>query len=353
MGKPTGFLEIQRRQVPHRNVAGRLADFLEVELGLDAAALRNQAARCMDCGTPFCHGTGCPLRNRIPEFNDLVYRGRWREASENLHSTNNFPEFTGRVCPALCEASCTLSLNDQPVLIRHIELRVVERAWEEGWIVPLRDAKRSGRRVAIVGSGPSALAAAQQLARAGHDVVVFEKRRAVGGLLRLGIPDFKLHKKVLDRRLAQLAAEGVEFQTGVHIGEDLSPKYLRQHFDAILLALGAGEPRDLRVPGRELAGVHFALDFLGQQNRLIAGQAVDASERICMPERPSWSWAAATPAATASAPRAGRAPVKWFNWKSCPSRPPSAAPRTRGRIGRESSAPRPATRKVAFAAGRS
>jgi NAD(P)H-dependent glutamate synthase small subunit len=239
-----------------------------------------QASRCMDCGIPFCHGAGCPLKNRIPEFNDLLYRGLWREACDNLHSTNNFPEITGRICPALCEASCTLSLGDQPVLIRHIEWQIVERGWAEGWIVPLLPLEKSGRRVAIIGSGPAALAAAQQLARAGHDVVVFEKNARIGGLLRYGIPDFKLDKKILDRRLEQMRAEGVEFQTGVQIGQDISAGYIRGHFDAICLALGAAAPRDLAVPGRELANVHFAMDFLSQQNRRNAGEFVDPATAI-------------------------------------------------------------------------
>jgi glutamate synthase (NADPH/NADH) small chain len=273
-------MEIPRRDVPHRDVAERVKDYFEIDLPLDGEAILDQAARCMDCGIPFCHGSGCPLKNRIPEFNDLLYRGRWREACDNLHSTNNFPEITGRICPSLCEASCTLNLNDQPVLIRHIELQIVERGWAQGWIAPLKPARNTGRRVAIVGSGPAGLAAAQQLARAGHDVVVFEKNARVGGLLRYGIPDFKLDKKVLDRRLAQMEAEGVEFQTGVVIGEDISPKYLLNQFDAICIALGAGEPRDLAVPGRELKNVHLALDFLGQQNRLNGGEFVDPAAVI-------------------------------------------------------------------------
>jgi glutamate synthase (NADPH/NADH) small chain len=273
-------MEIPRHDVPHRDVNERVKDYFEIDLPLDGEAILDQAARCMDCGIPFCHGSGCPLKNRIPEFNDLLYRGRWQEACDNLHSTNNFPEITGRICPSLCEASCTLNLNDQPVLIRHIELQIVERGWTEGWITPLKPARNTGRRVAIVGSGPAGLAAAQQLARAGHDVVVFEKNARVGGLLRYGIPDFKLDKKVLDRRLEQMEAEGVEFQTGVQIGEDISPKYLLNQFDAICVALGAGQPRDLVVPGRELKNVYMALDFLGQQNRVNSGEFVDPAAII-------------------------------------------------------------------------
>jgi glutamate synthase (NADPH/NADH) small chain len=273
-------MEIPRHDVPHRDVGERVKDYFEIDLPLSGEAILDQAARCMDCGIPFCHGSGCPLKNRIPEFNDLLYRGRWREACDNLHSTNNFPEITGRICPSLCEASCTLNLNDQPVLIRHIELQIVERGWAQGWITPLKPARNTGRRVAIVGSGPAGLAAAQQLARAGHDVVVFEKNARIGGLLRYGIPDFKLDKKVLDRRLAQMEAEGVEFQTGVQIGEDISPKYLLNQFDAICIASGAGHPRDLVVPGRELKNVHLALDFLGQQNRVNGGEFVDPAAVI-------------------------------------------------------------------------
>jgi glutamate synthase (NADPH/NADH) small chain len=270
VGKPTGFLDHSRRDPLHRPAEERVRDAREIDVPLTHEEIRNQAARCMDCGVPFCHGVGCPLESRIPEFNDLLYRGRWREASDLLHSTNNFPEFTGRLCPALCESACSLSINDQPVLIRHIDWQIVERAWQEGWIVPLPPARRTGRKVAIVGSGPAGLTAAQQLARSGHDVTVFEKDHGIGGLLRYGIPDFKLDKGVLDRRLAQLAAEGVHFQTDADVGEDISAKYLRKTHDAILLAMGAGQPRELNVPGRELAGVVLALDYLSAQNRLVA-----------------------------------------------------------------------------------
>ncbi|MGC9454377.1 MAG: glutamate synthase subunit beta [Phycisphaerae bacterium] len=274
MGKPTGFMEYKRTEPPHRPVRQRKGDFFEVELHLDEAELRNQAARCMDCGIPFCHGCGCSLANLIPEFNDMVYRGRWREASELLHATNNFPEITGRICPAPCEAACTLNVSDDPVLIRHIERQVAERAFEEGWVAPRPASKRTGRKVAVIGSGPAGLAAAQQLARAGHEVTVFEKSDRIGGLLRYGIPDFKLEKRILDRRLEQLRAEGVQFQTGVVAGEDLSARYLRKMFDAVLLAMGSTRPRDLTVPGRGLDNVVFAMDFLARQNRLVAGDDV-------------------------------------------------------------------------------
>jgi len=281
VAKPTGFLDYVRREVAHRAIDQRICDHFEVEIPHEQSVLVQQAARCMDCGIPFCHAVGCPLANRIPDFNDLVYKGRWRDACEVLHDTNNFPEITGRICPALCEASCTLNINDDPVLIRHIELQIAEKGFEEGWIVPQPAQARTGRKVAIIGSGPAGLTVAQQLARAGHDVVVFEKDAKVGGLLRYGIPDFKLAKSVLDRRLEQMAQEGVEFQTDVHIGDDISAKYLTSRFDAICLAIGAGQPRDLMVPGRELENVHFAMDFLRQQNRLNARQPLaDGQKRI-------------------------------------------------------------------------
>ncbi|MFA6133171.1 MAG: glutamate synthase subunit beta [Phycisphaerae bacterium] len=278
MAKPTGFIEYRRDEVPHRDVSERVKDYFEIDVPLPEARLLPQAARCMDCGVPFCHGAGCPLRNRIPEFNDLVYRGRWKEACENLHSTNNFPEITGRVCPALCEAACALNLHQEPVMIRHIEYQIVERAFAEGWIQPIFPPRHSGRRVAVIGSGPAGLAAAQQLARAGHAVTVFEKDNRPGGLLRYGIPDFKLEKRVIDRRLQQLAAEGVEFQNGVTVGEDISVRYLRKMYDAICLTMGAGAPRDLGVPGRGFDNILMALDFLSRQNQLLAGEPTAAAK---------------------------------------------------------------------------
>ena len=275
MGDPTGFLTHRRQDAPHRPVAERIKDYAETDTPLSAEDLTCQASRCMDCGIPFCHGTGCPLANRIPEFNDLVYRGRWRDALDVLQSTNNFPEITGRICPAPCEASCTLNINDDPVLIRHIEMQIVERGFTEGWIQPQPPTAMTEKRVAVVGSGPAGLAAAQQLARAGHEVIVYEKDHRPGGLLRYGIPDFKLDKSVLDRRIEQMEAEGVRFQTDVLLGEDLSASFIQRRFDAICLTMGAGEPRDLDVPGRELDGVHFAMDFLAEQNRRNAGELGD------------------------------------------------------------------------------
>ncbi|MDD4890171.1 MAG: glutamate synthase subunit beta [Phycisphaerae bacterium] len=288
MGKPGGFMEHRREEAGHRPAEQRVRDFLEIDLPLPEEKLLQQAARCMDCGIPFCHGTstvpgagaGCPVKNRIPDFNEMVFRGRWRDASDLLHSTNNFPEITGRICPALCEAACSLGINDDPVLVRHIEYQIVERAWREGWIQPQLPGEKTGRRVAIVGSGPSGLAAAQQLVRRGYDVTVFEKDDRIGGLLRYGIPDFKLDKRILDRRLEQLRAEGVEFQAGVHVGKDISARYLKKLYDAILLTMGAGWPRDLDVPGRQADNVHFAMDYLAQQNRINAGDRVFPHERI-------------------------------------------------------------------------
>ncbi len=277
MGKPTGFLEYARELPPPRPVEERLEDWAETQLGLPEPNLRLQGARCMDCGVPFCHAS-CPLKNFIPDWNDLVYQGRWQEAVRRLHSTNNFPEFTGRVCPAPCEAACVLALDQRPVTNREIEKTIVERAFREGWIQPHPPRLTTGKRVAIAGSGPAGLAAAQQLRRMGHDVCVFEKSERVGGLLRYGIPNFKLEKHLVDRRVAVLVAEGVRFTRTVDVGLDVRVEELQRDFDAVILAMGAEEPRDLQVPGRELRGVHFALEFLGQQNRRCEG-AVIAPER--------------------------------------------------------------------------
>jgi glutamate synthase (NADPH/NADH) small chain len=278
MGKPTGFLEYKRQDEGHRPVSERVKDFSEMMLPLSPDQIRLQAARCMDCGVPFCHGCGCPLGNRIPEFNDYVYSNQWEDACKVLHSTNNFPEITGRVCPALCEAACTLGIHDEPVTIRHIEYQVVEKGWEMGWIKPIAAQNRSGKKIAVVGSGPGGLAAAQQLARKGHDVTVFEKEEGLGGLLRYGIPNFKLDKGIIDRRIDQMRREGVDFQTGTNVGVDITGDYLAKRFDAVCVSMGAGVPRDLQVPGRELDGVHFAMDFLSQQNKLICGESLDHSQ---------------------------------------------------------------------------
>jgi glutamate synthase (NADPH) small chain len=273
VGKTTGFLEHPREAPTRRPVIERVNDWFEVYQEFPDEKVRTQGARCMDCGVPFCH-TGCPLNNVIPDWNDLVYRDRWREAVRVLHATNNFPEFTGRICPAPCEAACVLGINEPPVTIKVIEKTIIEHAFREGWIRPEPPLARSGKRVAVVGSGPAGLAAAQQLNRAGHSVIVFEKADRVGGLLRYGIPDFKMEKWLLDRRIKQMIAEGVEFRTNVHVGHAIPGEELREDFNAILLAGGAEQPRDLPVPGRKLKGIHFAMEFLPQQNRLGAGDRV-------------------------------------------------------------------------------
>ena len=280
MGDPVGFKTYKRKLPGKKSIQERLKDFKEFSLPMPEEEKQRQAARCMDCGIPFCHGIGCPLANLIPTFNDLVFRGRWKEALDFLQSTNNFPEFTGRICPAPCEAACTLSINDDPVTIELIECLIAERGWKEGWIIPEPPTFETGKKIAIVGSGPSGLAAAQQLRRAGHDVTVFEKADRIGGLLRYGIPDFKLEKSVIDRRIEQMKAEGVKFETGVNVGEDLSAKYLRKSFDVICLTAGSRTPRDLPVEGRDLDGVHFAMEFLTQQNKRNAGDTIDPKEAI-------------------------------------------------------------------------
>jgi len=293
MGKPTGFIEFSRSKPPSRPVTERIGDYRHVYKAYPIEDLTRQAARCMDCGIPFCH-QGCPLGNLIPDWNDLVYKNNWRAAIERLHQTNNFPEFTGLLCPAPCEGSCVLGINKDPVTIKSIELSIVDRAFAEGWIVPEPPVTRTWKKVAVIGSGPAGLAAAAQLNRAGHSVTVFEKSDRVGGLLRYGIPEFKMEKRVLDRRLDLMTAEGVAFRTRMNVGDDVSAEDLRRDFDAILLAGGAGNPRDLNVPGRQLRGVHFAMEFLTQQNRRCNTDAAkaratddtDYSDRILDSEEP-------------------------------------------------------------------
>jgi glutamate synthase (NADPH/NADH) small chain len=273
MGKTTGFMEISRQDQAYLPVADRIQNYQEFIIPLKASEVSQQGARCMDCGTPYCHN-GCPIHNIIPEWNDLVYQGRWREALDVLQTTNNFPEFTGKICPALCEASCTLNLNNEPVTIKTIECAIIEKAWESGWIEPQIPAHRTGKMVAIVGSGPAGLACAQQLARAGHDVVVYEKNNRIGGLLRYGIPNFKMDKSIIDRRMAQLQAEGVVFRTNIHIGNHKPAKELLNKYDAVVLAGGSEKSRDLPIPGRELKGIHFAMTFLPQQTRRVLGDDI-------------------------------------------------------------------------------
>jgi glutamate synthase (NADPH/NADH) small chain len=273
MGKVTGFLEIEREQPQRRNASERINDWFEIYQPFPEEKQRDQAARCMDCGVPFCH-TGCPVNNIIPDWNDLVYNNRWEQAIRRLHATNNFPEFTGRICPAPCEAACVLGIDQPPVSIKLVEKSIVERAWDEGWIHPEPPEQNTGKRVAVVGSGPAGLAAAQQLRRAGHSVTVYEKNDRVGGLLRYGIPNFKLEKHVIDRRIAQMKAEGVTFLTDAHVGVNIPVETLTEHYDAILLAGGAEQPRNLNIPGREFKGIHFAMEFLPQQNHRNQGDVV-------------------------------------------------------------------------------
>ena len=279
MAKVTGFLEYGRKGTPYRPVDERVRDDQLVQADMPVEELKIQAARCMDCGIPFCN-SGCPLGNIIPDWNDLAYRDKWEDALARLHSTNNFPEFTGLVCPAPCETACVLGINQDPVTIKAVEWEIIRRGWEEGWIKPQRPQRRSGRSVAVVGSGPAGMAAAQQLSRAGHSVTLFEKTDRIGGLLRYGIPDFKLEKWTIDRRMEQMREEGVLFQTGVHVGVELSAAELRSSFDAVLLCSGSEQSRDLPIEGRELKGVEFAMDFLPQQNRRVAGDTLDPARDI-------------------------------------------------------------------------
>ena len=273
MGKPTGFMEIRRHDARKLPVVERIQNYQEFVVSLGEESMSLQGARCMDCGIPFCQ-SGCPVNNMIPDWNDLVYRSDWQQAITVLHSTNNFPEFTGRICPAPCEEACTLNINNDPVTIKNIECTIVDKAWQQGWIKPQIAPHKTGKRVAVVGSGPSGLACSQQLARVGHDVVLYEKNDRIGGLLRYGIPDFKMEKHLIDRRMEQMRAEGVDFRVNQHIGVNVPAQKLLDEYDAVVLTGGSEHPRDLEVPGRELAGVHFALEFLPQQNRRVAGDTV-------------------------------------------------------------------------------
>ena len=273
MGKSTGFLEYPRMTGPYRPVAERIMDYREFTIPLSRDKCATQSSRCMDCGIPYCHALGCPLYNLVPEWNDCVYRGDWEEALRRLEATNPLPEITGRVCPAPCEAACTLAINSAPVTIKQLELAIIENGFAQGMVVPRAPRKESGKKIAIIGSGPAGLAAAQELRRAGHSVTVFEKAPKIGGILRYGIPDFKLEKRVIDRRLKLMVDEGIFFETNVTVGEDISVRYLRRTYDVVLLTLGAGHPRDLQVPGRGLEGIHFAMEYLIQSNRCVSGEA--------------------------------------------------------------------------------
>ncbi|MDZ4726316.1 MAG: glutamate synthase subunit beta [Leptospira sp.] len=276
MGKPTGFLEFKKEYLQKIAPSERLKNYKEFEKPFPEETAKQQGARCMDCGIPFCHGeTGCPVDNLIPEFNEFVYKGRWKEAWENLSKTNNFPEFTGRLCPAPCESACTLGIIEPPVSIKSIERTIVDRAWEEGWVIPQPASHKTDKKIAVVGSGPAGLAASQQLARAGHNVTLFEKNDRIGGLLRYGIPDFKMEKWHIDKRVKQMEAEGVVFKTNINVGKDITTKQLQSEFDAIVLACGSEVPRDLPLPGRELKGIYFAMEFLSKNNKSVAGDQIE------------------------------------------------------------------------------
>ena len=284
MGKVTGFIDFERRDRGYRPAEERVKNFKEFVVPLSDEQLSRQGGRCMDCGIPFCH-TGCPVNNIIPDWNDLIYKGKHREAIEVLHSTNNFPEFTGRICPAPCQEACTLNIDDQPVTIKTIECAIIDKAWEQGWVKPEVSEYKTGKKVAVVGSGPAGMAAAQQLARAGHDVTLFEKNAKIGGLLRYGIPDFKMEKNLIDRRHVQMEQEGVTIRTNVHIGVDITKRQIEKEFDAIILAGGSEAPRDLSVPGRKADGVHFAMDFLIQQNCRVSGEDLGDVKEISAKDR--------------------------------------------------------------------
>ena len=284
MGKVTGFLEVDRKDRKYQPKHKRIKNFDEFFVPLSEKDLKKQASRCMDCGIPYCHDAnariGCPVNNQIPDWNDLVWKGEWKEAADNLHSTNNFPEFTGRICPAPCEDSCTLNIIDNPVTIKSIECAIVDKAWENGWVKPKKPTKKTGKKIAVIGSGPAGLACAQQLARAGHSVVVYEKNKKPGGLLRYGIPDFKMEKHYIDKRIQQMKAEGVKFVTGVHVGVSTDIKKIVNEYHATVIAGGAEKPRDFLIPGRDLDGVHLAMKFLGQQNRIVSGEGIGKQKQI-------------------------------------------------------------------------
>jgi len=279
MGKATGFMEIRKKEREYLEIESRTKNYNEFVVPLTEKDTKNQASRCMDCGVPYCH-SGCPVNNQIPDWNDLVYTGMWKEALDNLHSTNNFPEFTGRICPAPCEASCTLNLYEEPVSIKTIECAIIDKGYENGWIIPVLPKNKKEMSVAIVGSGPAGLACAQQLIRAGYDVTLYEKNQKAGGLLRYGIPDFKMEKNLIDLRVDQMTKEGVKFETGVNVGFDISIEELKNNFNAVVLTGGSEHPRDLPVPGRELDGVHFAMEFLPQQNRRVSNEDLNTSKEI-------------------------------------------------------------------------
>ena len=343
MGELGGFLKIERAGIVQRDPLERAHDYREFLLTRPVAELREQGARCMDCGVPFCHN-GCPLGNLIPDWNDLVYRDRWQDAIRQLHATNNFPEFTGRLCPAPCEAACVLEIREgDAVTIKQIENAIINRAFDDGLVTAEPPLLETGRSAAVIGSGPAGMAAAQQLRRAGHRVVLFERDEAAGGLVRFGVPDFKIEKWVVQRRVEQLVDEGVELRCGVDVGVDVTALQLREEFDAVVIATGSRVPRDLPVEGRELDGVHFAMDYLYQRNRWVASEQGPAPDVPAPPPRrpsrpPVRTWSssvAATRAPTASATRCARAPARSSSSSSCPSRPRSArtsAPR--GRSGR-------------------
>jgi glutamate synthase (NADPH/NADH) small chain len=351
MGKVGGFLEYNRKIPGYRLKEERLKDFKAVENTLSKEELREQAARCMECGTPFCHASGCPLGNMIPEFNELVYLGLWKEALAVLLSTGGFPEFTGRLCPELCEASCVLGINDDPVTIRQIELAIIETAFDKGYMKPSPPSKRLDRRIAVVGSGPAGLAVGDALNKLGYHVTIFDNAGLPGGILRYGIPGFKLEKWVVDRRINLMKEEGILFENRVTVGEDMSYRYLRDRFHVICLAGGAREPRDLKIPGRDLDGIHFAMDYLTCQNRKNAGEPMD---RDIDQQGKRWlSLAGATPVPIVWVRPCVRALPRSISLRSCPSRLLSDPSQRHGRHGRICSVSRAATRKVVTGGGRS